>query len=130
MLKKIAIFLISISLLNCSDSSNQKAATPFEQAKNHLRNFETEAADSIFSQLADADLSDPSGHFGLGLKFETEFRFLDALHVYMSISEASPSFAPALKRSYELFKMYELESDMMRTAASLFELDPNNLSNR
>ncbi len=130
MLKKIAILLILISLFSCSDSTNEKTQTPFEQAQNHLRKFETDAADSIFKQLADSDLSDPSGYFGLGLKFEREFRFLDALHVYMSIIDSRPSFAPALKRSYEIFKMYELESEMIRSAVSLYELDPNNSDNQ
>ena len=124
MRKCLIIGLLSLAAFGCSKSPEERIFNLFQTGTRQVDQYEFDAALATFKKIGEINPSTPLGHYGSGLVFERQLLYYDALHVYMSITNSSPSFAPAFAGAWRLFTRLEQWNDAVQMAAEYSRLLP------
>jgi tetratricopeptide (TPR) repeat protein len=124
MRKCLIIGLLSLAAFGCSKSPEERIFDLFQTGTRQVDRYEFDAALATFKKIGEINPSTPLGHYGSGLVFERQLQYYDALHVYMSITNSSPSFAPAFAGAWRLFTRLEQWNDAVQMAAEYSRLLP------
>ena len=124
MRKCLIIGLLSLAAFGCSKSPEERIFDLFQTGARQVDRYEFDAALATFKKIGEIDPSTPLGHYGSGLVFERQLQYYETLHVYMSITNSSPSFAPAFAGAWRLFTRLEQWNDAVQMAAEYSRLLP------
>ncbi len=124
MRKCLIVIPLSLALLGCSKSPEEKIFSLFHKGVQKVDRYEMDAALATFRKIGEIDPSTPLGYYGSGLVLERQFQYYDALHVYMSIANSSPSFALAFAGAWRMFTHLEAWDDAVQMAAEYSRLLP------
>ncbi|MDF1545182.1 MAG: tetratricopeptide repeat protein [bacterium] len=87
-MKNYVLTLVAISLIiGCSGEKGHQYGSKFQQGVDLLNEFKFENARTAFQDLAESQPGSPVGLYGHALTEEGQLKYLDALHLYMSINE-------------------------------------------
>jgi len=125
MRKYLIIGLLSLAAFGCSKSPEEKIFSLFQTGTQQADRYEFDAALATFKEIGEIDPSTPLGYYGSGLVFERQLQYYDALHVYMSITNSSSSFAPAFAGAWRIFTHLKEWDDAAQMAAEYSRLLPD-----
>jgi tetratricopeptide (TPR) repeat protein len=125
MRKCLVIGLLSLAAFGCSKSPGEKISSLFQTGTQQVDRYEFDAALANFKEIGGIDPSTPLGYYGSGLVSERQWQYYDALHVYMSITNNSPSFAPAFAGAWRIFTHLKEWDDAAQMAVEYSRLLPD-----
>ncbi|HWR84142.1 MAG TPA: tetratricopeptide repeat protein [Candidatus Deferrimicrobium sp.] len=125
--KILAAFALALMIVGCSKSPQERSLSLYYEGVRQLDRYDLDGAAAMFTKTGEADPSSPLGYYGKGLLFERRLQYYDALNVYVSLTNTSPSFAPAYASAWRLFAHLEEWEDAAPMAieyARLLSGDP------
>jgi len=126
MKKYLSILILLLIISGCSKKSPQSETEQlFEEAIQLADDYKLEEAREKFIKLSELEPNSPDGYFGIGYIYEKQFLFYDALEVYMNIKNTRPTFVPALKGCWRLYKHFDLEDELIQLTVAYNEVLPD-----
>jgi len=117
--------LLSLALFSCGKSPEEKLLALYKTGVQQVDRYEFDNALATFKEVGEIDPSSPLGYYGTGLVFERQLQYYEALHIYMSTTNADPSFAPAFAGVWRMFTQLEQWEDAVQAAAEYARLLPD-----
>lgn len=93
MKKNVVIALLLLLMFGCSKSPQDQSISEFDAGIRHLNEFAWDEAMEAFSESSRSDSTSPKGLYGEGLFFERKLQYLDALDIFMALTQFHPEFA-------------------------------------
>ncbi len=125
MRKCFAVGLLMLIALGCSKSPEENILNLFNTGQKHVDRFEFDAAIDVFKQVVAIDSTSPLSGYGVGLVFERQLQWYDALHSYLMVNRRTPSFAPAHLGVFKIMKHLEEFEDALQAASEYSALLPD-----
>ncbi len=125
MKKLVIVGLLLLVTFGCSKSPEEKIFALFKTGTRQVDRYEFDDALATFKQIGEINPSSPMGYYGSGLVLERQSRPYDALHVYLSLTNTSSSFAPAFDGARRMFSQLGLWEDAVVVAAEYARLLPD-----
>ncbi|MFH1374534.1 MAG: CDC27 family protein [bacterium] len=125
MRKCFAVGVFVLIALGCSKSPEESILDLFKTGQRHVDHYEFDAAIDVFKQVAAIDSTSPLSGYGIGLVFERQLQWYDALHSYLVVNRRTPSFAPAHLGVFRIMKHLEESEDAFQAASEYSALLPD-----
>jgi len=123
--KYLTILVLFLIVGGCSQKSPQSEADQlFKEAVQLTEDYKFEEARAKFIKLSELEPNEPGGYFGLGLIYEKQFLFYDALEVYITIKNTRPTFTPALEGCWRLYNYFDLYDEALQLAGAYNKVQP------
>lgn len=121
----LTILILLLIIGGCTQKSPlSEAEQLFNEAVQLTEDYKFEEAREKFIKLSELEPNEPAGYFGMGLIYEKQFLFYDALEVYMTIKITRPTFTPALEGCWRLFDYFDLYDEELQLAVAYNKVLP------
>lgn len=130
MKKCLLVGLVTVLAFGCSKSPQDKIFKLHQDGLQQIDKYDFDAALATFEKIGEIDPTTPLGYYGSGLVLERQLQYYDALHVYLSITNSAPSFAPAFAGAWRMFTHLEQFDDAAQAAVEYSRLLPDDAAAR
>lgn len=123
--KFLMLIILLLFISGCSKSPEDRKNNLYEKGLSYIEQFDFDAANASFKEIANIDPVSPLGLYGEGLVFERKLQYYDALSIYLILNDALPNFAPAFAGAFRTYTFLGHYDDAVEAANTYYRLLPD-----